>query len=109
MSTYNEQMQKNADRFISETGYTVFTAKEVASWAIKNNLWAPHSDLLVRQCADDFAKALREQYITDGQGRRVRQKHVALVEQGEKQIPMWADIKTASCDHMKRAFRLRRN
>jgi hypothetical protein len=82
MSTYNEHMQRAADRFISETGCTVFTAREVASWAIKNNLWAPHPDVLVRQCADDFAKALREQYITDGQGRRVRQKHVALVEWG---------------------------
>jgi hypothetical protein len=30
------------------------------------------------------------------------------MEQGEKQLPMWADIKTASADHMKRAFRLRR-
>jgi len=108
MSTYNEQMQKRADQYLKETGSTVFTTRDLAGWAIKNKFWEPHPSILVKQCAEEFSKALREQYMTDPRGRRVRAKHVAMVEQGKKQIPLWADIRTASKDHMERAFQLRR-
>ena len=49
-----------------------------------------------------------EEYITDPQGRRVRSKHVARYGEGEAQIPLWADIKTASREHMEIAFQQRR-
>lgn len=55
-----------------------------------------------------MAKALREEYITDSQGRRVRAKHVARVEIDGKQIPLWDDILTASRKHMEAALQQRR-
>jgi hypothetical protein len=56
-------------------------------------------------CAEDFAQAMREEYITDPQGRRVRAKHP--VRKG--QITMWDDIRTASRGHMDASFKQRRN
>src|SRR5262245_49841410 len=105
---YTEQMQAIADRYTKETGATRYTVRELAAWAIQTRQWEPHPSLLIKQCAEDFAKALREHYITDGRGRRVRAKHVALVEKDDKQIPIWEDIRTASPGHMQRAFQLRR-
>lgn len=51
---------------------------------------------------------MREEFITDPQGRKVRVKHAAIVEQDGEQIAMWADMRNATPDHMKAAFRLRR-
>ena len=51
---------------------------------------------------------MREEYITDPQGRTVRAKHVARVERDGEQIPLWADIRTADRQHMEIAFQQRR-
>ena len=47
---------------------------------------------------------MREEYITDPQGRTVRAKHVACYEQ----VPLWGDIRTAPREHMEMAFQQRR-
>jgi len=52
---------------------------------------------------------MREEYITDPQGRRVRAKHAARVLDHGEQKMLWDDIRMASRDHMHRAFQLRRN
>lgn len=50
-----------------------------------------------------------EEYITDPQGRTVRAKHAARVEDANgKQTTLWADIRTAPRKHMETAFRQRR-
>jgi len=67
MATYNEQIQALANRFMLETGRTDFSARDVAAWAINNNLWAPQRSALIKQCADEFASAMREEYTTDPQ------------------------------------------
>jgi len=51
---------------------------------------------------------MREDHITDPQGRIVRAKHVARVNRNGEQIPLWADIRTASQQHMEIAFKQRR-
>jgi hypothetical protein len=108
MSTYNEQMQGIANRYLEETGAQRVTARTIAAWAISNGLWQPQPAALIRQCAEELARAMREEYITDPKGRRVRVKHVALVGQDGEQIPMWADMRNTTPEHMKGAFRLRR-
>ncbi|MGA7238220.1 MAG: hypothetical protein WBY44_21215 [Bryobacteraceae bacterium] len=108
MATYNEQMQALANRYMLETGRTEATAKEFAAWAINNNLWAPQRGALIKQCADEFSRALREEYTTDPQGRRVRLKHMAVMDRGGEQTPLWADMRTATHEHMEVAFQQRR-
>lgn len=106
MATYSEQLQALAARYQGDTGRAVFTAKEVGAWALDNSLWQPHRDSILRHFSDDLSRALREQYITDPQGRRVRAKHV-LRPEGE-QPGLWADIRTATRQHMVIAFQQRR-
>jgi hypothetical protein len=65
---YTEQMQDIADRYTKETGATRYTARELAAWAIKTRQWEPQPSMLIKQCAEDFSKALREHYIRDARG-----------------------------------------
>ena len=52
---------------------------------------------------------MREEFITDPQGRRVRAKHAARMDRDEgEQGALWDDIRTASHEHMQVAFQQRR-
>ncbi len=106
--TYTEQMQRVVARYrVAEQPWPA-TMKRVANWAIENNLWHPQRDSLIRQCAEELAKALREEYMVDPQGRTVRAKHAARFDvDGEQQV-LWADIRTADRKHMEIAFQQRR-
>ena len=104
MPTYNEQLQKIVTKYIEADEEWPATARQIAAWAVREKLWAPHPSSLVNQCAEDIAQAMREEYIVDPQGRKVRAKHAARVEQGV----LWADIRTASRSHMEIAFKQRR-
>jgi len=108
MATYTEQLQQIANRFIQETGTATFTARELGAWAIQKGLWAPQPSALIKQCAEELSRAMREDYITDPQGRRVRAKHVATLDRAGAQMPLWADIRRASREHMEIAFQQRR-
>ena len=84
------------------------TAVDIARWAISEKLWDIHPSKIVRQCADQLAEAMREEYIDDPQGRRVRAKHVApYSEQGHLSLK-WDDMRTATHGHMEMAFAHRR-
>jgi len=107
--SYIKQMQSLADEFYKTTGRTTASTKEMARWAITSGKWQRHEDAALKQCAQDFADALREHYQTDPTGRRYRTKHVAPVERGGKPVMVWADMARADREFMESAFRLRRN
>jgi len=107
-TAYNETLQKLADEFFETTNTATATTKDIAVWAIRNGKWNAPADLVLRKCREDFAKALREQYIEDSQGRPVRAKHVARIRSGEEQLYLWADIRVAPRKHMEIAFQQRR-
>lgn len=75
---------------------------------IGQGLWEPSREQIVAKCADDVSRAMRDEYITDPQGRRVRAKHAARLGQGRTQSVFWDDIRTAPRDHMEIAFAQRR-
>lgn len=106
--TYNRQLQSITNRYIDSGESWPATARQIAAWAIRERLWRPQPSELVTQCADQLAKAMREEYITDPQGRTVRAKHAARRKDGMKQRSFWADIRTASRMHMEVAFQQRR-
>lgn len=85
------------------------TTHQVAAWAYQHGHWKPRPSDVVDQCAEDLARALREEYITDPKGRRVRAKHVARIRRGGEQLNLWADIRTAPRSHMELALKQRRN
>jgi hypothetical protein len=106
--TYTEQLQKIVADYRSAGQPWPATAHEMAEWAIAEDKWQPQHGAMIRKCADEIAGALREEYFTDPQGRRVRSKHVARYGEGKAQIPLWEDIRTASQEHMEIAFQQRR-
>lgn len=74
MATYIQQLQQITRKYIASGQNWPATARQVAAWAIRNDLWRPHPEKVISQCADDLARAMREEYITDAQGRSVRVK-----------------------------------
>ena len=85
------------------------TTVQMATWALNKGLWRAHVDSVVRLVAEEFARALREEYAVDPQGRTIRSKHAARVKQpdGEK-LYLWDDMRTAPRDFMNLAFKDRR-
>ena len=106
--TQTEQLQDIVNAYIDSGSPWPASAKTVAAWAILTKRWAPQSTNLIAQCADLLARAMRDEYIEDPQGRRVRAKHAARFERAPEQTPLWADIRSASREHMQIAFQQRR-
>ncbi len=104
MPTYHQQLQRIVNRYIEAGEEWPTTARRIAAWAVQEGLWKPPPSSLVNQCAEALADAMREEYIVDPQGRKVRAKHAARVEQ----TVLWADIRTAPRQHMEVAFKQRR-
>jgi len=101
---YNEQMQKIVDRYRDAGEMWPATTREMAAWAIRNKQWEARGTAMVSICAEHLARAMREEYIKDPQGRTVRVKHAARIHQ----TVLWDDIRTASRDHMQIALQQRR-
>lgn len=106
--TNERQLQDIVNRYRSEKRPWPTTARNMAVWAINNKLWSMRESQIINRCADDLAKAMRDEYITDPQGRRVRAKHAAKVQINEKQMMLWDDIRTADRKFMDIALQQRR-
>lgn len=81
---------------------------DMARWAINERLWDISPSRMTRQCADQLAQAMRQEFITDAQGRRVRAKHVAPYEDHGRMSFKWDDMRTATHTHMEISFAHRR-
>ena len=103
----NEQLQHIVNRYIEAGGEWPATTREIAFWAMNNKLWEPQRGKIIDICAEPLAHAMRVEYITDLQGRKVRAKHAARIS-GTQQV-LWDDIRTASRKHMQAAFQQRRH
>lgn len=106
--TKNEQLQAIVGQYQNAGLKWPATMREVAEWAIKTGKWVPHPSAIVSQCAEELSGAMRDEYVRDGQGRKVRTKHAATYQHGPEQSVLWDDIRTASHEHMARAFQQRR-
>lgn len=104
--TYSEQLQHIVNEYISAGEDWPATTHQIAAWAIKNHLWEAQGATVLDLCAEQLARAMREEYIHDPQGRVVRAKHAARVA-GEQTV-LWDDIRTASREHMVIALQQRR-
>jgi hypothetical protein len=105
--SYSDQLRTIADNYFAAHNGSA-TAKDIAAWAIRSGRWAPQPGSVIDQCAEELARAMREDYIRDPQGRDVRAKHAARIRENGKQVTFWADIRTATPTHMERAFGQRR-
>ena len=103
---YTEQLQHIVNEYISAGENWPATTHQIAAWAIRKHLWEAQGATVIDLCAEQLARAMREEYIHDPQGRVVRAKHAARV--AGAQTVLWADIRTANREHMTIAFQQRR-
>src|SRR5215467_4034203 len=98
--SYNDQMREIANRYMNSGEPWPASTRSIAGWAIRRGLWQPQPSDLIDQCAEQLARAMREEYIVDPQGRTVRAKHAVRVQGGQKNLTLWGDIRTAKREHM---------
>jgi len=106
--TYNEQLQMVVRQYQEAGQPWPATTRRIAEWGYQQKLLVPYQSAIIRQFAEDLARALREEYYVDPQGRSVRAKHAARVTEEGEQLTLWADIRTAEPQHMEIAFQQRR-
>lgn len=103
----NEQLQRIVNQYIRAGKEWPATSHQIAKYAIANHLWESQRATVIDICAEQLARAMREEYIHDPQGRVVRAKHAARVA-GEQTV-LWDDIRIASREHMVVALQQRRH
>ena len=109
MPSFHEQMLHMVDEYRAAGQPWPSTSRQLAAFALERGLYEPHQGRLLSIVADEFSRAMREQYIKDPQGRSVRAKHVArLVVEGE-QKRLWDSIDTAGPEFMQAALQQRRH
>ncbi|NQT17729.1 MAG: hypothetical protein HQ582_33545 [Planctomycetes bacterium] len=106
----NEQMLDIAAAYLAQGGTKPYDLGDLAAFAINGGHYQGQAKALLQQCKRDFARAFREQYHTDPQGRDVRTYHAAeRQDDGSVQKVFWADMRDAEPGHMELAFLQRRN
>ena len=108
MPTYSKELQKLVRAYMESGQAWPASTHDIAKWAVNKGLWRPQPSAVIDQCANQLAKAMREEHIIDPQGRLVRAKHVAKMERNGEQVALWEDIRTASRQHMEIALKQRR-
>jgi hypothetical protein len=106
--TFNQTLQKHKDEYFRETGKVLATTRELAMWAMATDRWEAPPDLALRKCREDYARALREEYITDAYGQPVRVNQAARHKISDGQMTFWGDIRRIPRDHMEAASTQRR-
>jgi hypothetical protein len=113
MKTKTEQLWDITAKYRAAGERWPATAKDIAAWAIREKLWQPQPRSMIDQCAAEIAAAMREQYVTDPQGRRVRKNYVIrdvndLKEGKHEQTMLWLVGTEAKAEEMDLAFRYKR-
>jgi len=83
-------------------------AREILRWAYDRGKWQPHPDDFIKAGAEQLARAMRDDYAKDPQGRSIRIKHVVLEDREGEQIPIWVDYKIITRDQMVMSLQGRR-
>ena len=65
--------------------------KSIAVWGMNKKLWQPRLDTMVKQATKELTDAMRNEYFTDSQGRRVRAKYATRIKREGKQTTLWGD------------------
>ena len=106
--SYTTQLQHIVQEYIDSGKSWPASSREIAAWAIQTKKWSVQRSTMIQQCASHISQAMREEYVTDSQGRSARAKHAIRTEREGKQMSLWADIRTAKRQHMEIAFQQRR-
>lgn len=108
MANYSKQMQHIVDEYREAGEPWPAATRSIAAWAIATRRWELPASAAIRRCAEDLGTAMREEYMTDPKGRRVRLLHPATTYLDGEQTVLWDDMRTAPRKHMQLSFQQRR-
>lgn len=103
-----DHLRKLLNDYIAKHGEGPVDLVDVFRWARRNKLWEPPPMSEVKLFKLEMARAAREEYYLDPQGRKVRKKHAIVFREDERQRSLWDDIETAKPDHMQLSLQQRR-
>lgn len=102
-------LKEIAHRYLTECGGRP-TSDEIAAWAMEQGIWPPASPSeAARERAACLERAMREDLVTDLQGRQVRAKHEVKLNEEGRPVDRWVDVRTASHRFMEISFQQRRH
>ncbi len=108
MSLQTKQALRVIYEFKNEHGVEKFDLEEITNWAINNNKLPLPRPAIARYCRDLLSRALREERVTDPQGRRVRKFHAVRIDKHGHTSWLWGDKDIVDSGHMKTSFQQRR-
>ncbi len=111
--TKKEALHEIVEKYRKDGEKWPTTTREIAAWACRQHLYEPERKSVIDQLTLEISHAMREEYFTDKQGRRVRKKHAIREIQDigdgkHKQLTFWVDIEDAEPKEMQAAFQQRR-
>jgi len=111
--TKAQQLQDIVNDYIDSGQPWPADRKTIAAWAVRNKKWHQQETSLVDQCAQDLANAMRLEMEVDPQGRTVRAKHCASIQEKDDagkvvQRRLWFDRETATPELMQISLQQRR-
>ncbi len=109
MNNYNRRIQEYIEEYRRTVKDGRLTAREIAVWLLRTRKCKPSIGQAVAVLSKDVAQALRTQYTTDPDGRRVRRKYAVryketLADGGKRQMTFWYDRDIAPPQFMYESF-----
>jgi hypothetical protein len=75
MSSYSTQLQRIVREYRLSGQPWPASSRAMAAWAMETKRWALPPSAALKKCAEDLSRAMRDEFMTDQKGRRVRTKH----------------------------------
>lgn len=91
MADFTEQMQRIVTDYRAAGQPWPASRQEIAEWAVSQSRYQLTRGMAVAQCAEQIARAMRLEYVTDHKGRRVRKYYSARMRRDGKQLNLWGD------------------
>ena len=108
--TKAEIFQEKVESYRRLHGLSSVDLRDVAAWMIRQG-WQLKPRDAAKVLRKELAVAMRQEYMEDPQGRRIRRNHAERLphrEGQQKQGVLWHDIATATRPQMQAAFQQRR-
>src|SRR5947199_1870681 len=107
--SYGKQLALLVHEYMDAHGTDAIDLHEVAAWAVRTGKYERRPPSLVQLCARELSRAMRNEYITDPQGRAVRRMHPARYPSPSgRQMVIWADLFKAEPKHIRVSMQQRR-
>jgi hypothetical protein len=111
--SYNKEIQALVEEFRRDVSDGPVPSRVVAGWMLREKKWAPTQEEAIDILTRHVSYAMRTQFNTDPDGRRVRRKHAVRYLEAKPdgtptQTAFWWDIEMANPQFMLQSFQQRR-